>query len=90
MVAAFLHRLRIKPGLFIGPEIPFIDGKAQPQGGGMDARPPFQHLPYRRGHALQALHAEFVLEFRNDAILAVGEPYLVQRMECGSDVPSVP
>ena len=90
MVAAFLHRLCVKPGPFIGLEIPFIYGKAQPQGGGMDARPPYQHLPHRRGHALQALYTEIMLEFRNDAVLVVGEPHLAQRVECGSDVPGVP
>lgn len=56
----------------------------------MDARPPFQHLPHRRGHALQALYTEIMLEFRNDAVLVVGEPHLAQRVECGSDVPGVP
>ena len=90
MVAAFLHRLCVKPGPFIGLEIPFIYGKAQPQSGGMDARPSFQHLPHRRGHALQALYTEIMLEFRNDVVLVVGEPHLAERVECGSDVPGVP
>ena len=56
----------------------------------MDACPPFQHLPHRRGHALQALYTEIMLEFRNDAVLVVGEPHLAQGVECGSDIPGVP
>lgn len=39
------------------------------------------------GHALQALYTEIMLEFRNDAVLVVGEPHLAQGVECGSDIP---